>query len=90
MVTLMVGQVDLEQVEVLVDVSHQTQPLHHQMQRTDTTAADALHAGSYLIVDVTGLEHGARLVLPVLWAQSAFDSALATSENLRVASVHSK
>ena len=58
MVALVVGQVDLEQLKMLVDVSHQPQPLHHQMQRPDTPTVDALHAGCHLVVNVTGLSIG--------------------------------
>jgi hypothetical protein len=41
-------------------------------------------------MNVTGFEHGSRLVLPVLGCQSAFDSLLAIPQNLGVISLHSK
>ena len=85
-----VGQVDLEQLDVLIDISRQTQPLHHQMHRTDAATIDALLAGCHLVMNVAGLEHRSRLVFQVLGRQSAFDSALAAPENFGVASAHSK
>src|ERR1035437_1504606 len=60
------------------------------MHRTDAAAVDALHAGGDLVMNVAGFEHGSRLVFPVLWRQSAFDSLLAIPENLGVVSFHSK
>jgi hypothetical protein len=41
-------------------------------------------------MDVTGLEHAARLVFPVPWRQSPLDSVLAIPEDLGVVSIHSK
>jgi hypothetical protein len=41
-------------------------------------------------MNVVGFEHGSRLIIPVLWRQSAFDSLLAIPENLGVVSLHSK
>src|SRR5450759_4602447 len=60
------------------------------MHRTDAAAVDALHAGGDLVMNFAGFEHGSRLVFPVLWRQSAFDSLLAIPENLGVVSFHSK
>src|SRR5665647_1938207 len=60
------------------------------MHRTDAAVVDALHAGGDLVMNVAGFEHGSRLVFPVLWRQSAFDSLLAIPENLGVVSFHSK
>src|ERR1035437_5595003 len=60
------------------------------MHRTDAAVVDALHAGGDLVMNVAGFEHGSRLVFPVLWRQSAFDSLLAIPQNLGVISFHSK
>ena len=90
MITFVVGQVDLEQLQAPVQILHQAQPLHQQMHRTDAPAVDALHARCHLVMNVPGFKHRPRLVFPVLGSQSAFDSLLAVPENLGVVSFHSK
>src|SRR5213592_2908720 len=60
------------------------------MHRANAPAVEALNPGGHLVVYVTGLEHRARLIFPVLGGQSTFDSALAVPENFGVISFHSK
>src|SRR6266478_8532514 len=60
------------------------------MHRANAPAVEALNPGRHLIMNVTGLEHRARLIFPVPGSQSAFDSALAVPENFGVISFHSK
>jgi hypothetical protein len=41
-------------------------------------------------MNIAGLEHGARLLWPVLWCKPALDSLLAIPEDFAIGSVHSK
>ena len=90
MVTLMIGQMHLQQVQAAIDVVHQAQPLHHQVHGSYPAAA---HRGStlgHLEVDVTGFEHRAGLVFPVLDFETTFDSLLAVAQDFGIGSIHSK
>ena len=77
MVTLVIRQVHLKQVQVGVNVLHQTQALDHQMHGAHAATVERPGSLGHLVVDVTGLEHGAGLVFPVLGLQAALDSLLA-------------
>ncbi len=89
-VALVIRQVDFEQMQVPVQVLHQSQALHHQMEGADTAAVDALNARGHFVNNVAGFEHRSRLVFPVLRCQPVLDSLLAVPQNLGVGSVHSK
>ena len=90
MVALVIRQMDLEQLQMLIDVSHQTQALHHQVHRADPTAVHRGDAPGHFIMEVTRLEHRASLVFPVFGLEPALDSLLAVAEDFAVASIHSK
>ena len=89
-VTLVVGQMHFQELQAPVDVIHQAEPLYHQMHRSHTTTVHRPGPLRHLIVDITGFEHGSRLVLPVLGLQSTFDSLLAVPKDFGIASIHSK
>jgi hypothetical protein len=82
--------VDFKQVQLSVQVLHQSQALHQQMQRTDAAAVEALHSRGHFVNNVTGPEHRSRLVLPVFGCQSALNPLLAVPEDVGVVSIHSK
>lgn len=84
------GQMPFEQLEVLVEVRAQAQPLHQQMQDADAAATDRLPPPGQLVVKVAGLEHRPRLIGSLFGRQGAGDSVLAIAENLGVVSIHSK
>ena len=90
MIAFVVGQVDLEQMQLLVQILDQSQTLHHQMHRPNATAVDPLHARSHFVMNVASFEHRPLLIFPVLGRQPTFNSLLAVTEDLAVASVHSK
>jgi hypothetical protein len=77
-------------VEVAVDVFNQSQSLDHQVHCPDAATVHCCSSLRHLVTDVAGLEHWAKLVFPVLGRQTLFDSALAITEDLRIASIHSK
>jgi hypothetical protein len=86
----MIGQMHLQQVKVAIDVLHQTQPLHHQMHGSYPAAVHRRRPLRHLVVDVTGLEHRAGLVFPVLGFETTFDSLLAVAQDFGIPSIHSK
>ncbi len=90
MIALVVGQVHFEQLQVLIQILDQSQALHHQMHRSNPAAVHPLGSLSHLILNVAGLEHRPRLILPVLGLQAALNSVLAVTEDFGVASIHSK
>src|SRR5208282_5336026 len=61
-VTLVVGEVELEQVEAFVDGLGQSELADEQVDGADATAGDGLDLGGGLVVDVGGGEdrHGRR------------------------------
>ncbi len=89
-VTLVVGQMDFEQLQVLVDLLGQAQALDHEMDGADAPAVFGLGSGGHLIVDVGGIQHGIGLVGPVAGFEAAFDSGLAVAEDLGAGWLHSK
>jgi hypothetical protein len=79
-----------EQVKVAINVLYQAQPLHHQVH--SSYPAEVRGGGSlrHFVVDVTGFEHRAGLVFPVLGFKTTFDSLLAVAQNFRISSIHLK
>src|ERR1035438_3343571 len=90
MVALVIGQMHFQQMKVLINVRHQTQVLHHQVHRSDSTTVHCRRSPCHLIVNVTSIEHRSRLVFPVLGFQSTFDSLLAVPKDFGIVSIHSK
>src|SRR6266404_995454 len=90
MVALVIGQMHLEQLQILIDVLHQAQALYHQVHRADATAVHRSRSLRHLVVDIAGLEHRLRLLLPVLGLESALDSLLAIAQDFAIGSIHSK
>jgi len=60
------------------------------MHRTHPSAVHGSGSFGHLVVDVTGPEHGPRLVSPVLGLQPTLDSLLAIAKNFGIGSIHSK
>src|SRR3974390_2125760 len=60
------------------------------MHRTDTAAGHRRGSFRHFVTNIAGLEHGARLIFPVLWPKPALDSLLAITEDFAVGSIHSK
>src|SRR6478735_1835429 len=81
----------LEQLQPAIDFLGQTHPLAHQVDGADAAVVDRPAPVGHLKMDVAGAHHR-RLCLspPTLGIQTAFDSALAVSQDFAVSSVHSK
>ena len=90
MVALVVRQMHFEQVQMVVDVPHQAQSLHHQMHRADTTTVHGRGSLRHFVVNVARPEHGTGLVLPGLGLEPPLDSLLAIPEDFAIGSIHSK
>jgi hypothetical protein len=89
-IALVIRQVDFQQLQMAIDLRRKSQALHHQMNRTDPSAAGGLRSLRHFIMDVAGPEHRAGLIAPVFWSQAALNPGLAVSENFAVGSTHSK
>src|SRR3984957_16852367 len=90
MVRLVVGHVNLEQVQVLVDGIDEADPLGEQMKSADAAVGDAAAAVGDVIVDVGRGEGGPADVAEPFLVETAFDSALAVAQLLVYLGVHSK
>lgn len=77
-------------MQLLIDLFDQPQALHHQVDRSDSSAIYPLRSLSHLVVNVARLKHGLGLLFPVLWGQALLDSILAVTDNFGVGSAHSK
>ena len=73
-----------------IDVLHQAQSLYHQVHGSYSATVHRRGPLRHLIVDVTGIEHRARLVFPVLGFETTFDSLLAVAQDFGIFSIHSK
>jgi len=90
MITLMIRQVALEQLHRLVELLHQAQSLHHQVNRSDPSTIDSSASFRALVVDVARLEHRFGLFAPAPISQTTLNSCLAIAEVFAVFSFHSK
>ena len=90
MVALVVGQMLLEQVDVLVDGLGQPQVLDQQVRQAEAAAGDGVVPAGHFVVDVRGREHGLGLVLSLPAGQSSFDLALVSGQLLLCGVIHSK
>jgi hypothetical protein len=77
----MIRQVHFEQMQVRINVLYQAQVLDQQMHRAHPSAVHGSGPFGHLVMDVTGPEHGPRLILPVLGLQPTLDSLLAIAKN---------
>ena len=79
-----------EQVQVLIDVVNEPDPLGQHLKGADAAVGDAAGAIGDFIVDVGGGEGGPVGVAEPFLVESAFDSALAVDQLLVYLGVHSK
>jgi hypothetical protein len=89
-VGLMVGEVELEQVEVAVDGVDEADLARQGVKGTDAAAADAAGAVGDLVVDVTGGEHRTLAVGHIGLVEAARDAPLAVGQLLAYLRFHSK
>src|SRR6266403_922278 len=76
----------LQQLQMLIDLLHQTQSFHHQVNGADAAVADAAALRAQFIVDVAAPHQGLFLILPVARRQSALNLALGVAQDFAVAS----
>jgi hypothetical protein len=89
-VALVVGQVSLQEVEVLVDVVDQAGPLGKEVDRADATGCDGPGPIGESVVDVGGGHHRLGAFDAGLVLQASGDAALASGELSADTGVHSK
>ena len=90
MITLVIGQMHFKQLQMLINLLHQSQLLGQRVDGADASATDGPDALRHFIVEVATLEHGLGLVGKVLRLEPALNSLLAMTENLAVEFPHSK
>ena len=91
MVALMIRKVLLKQMQPRVDLLPQPQFVDHQMDRADAPAVYRPGFLGHLIVNIAGLHDRLGLIAPAtLGVQATLNSALAITQDLRIASLHSK
>ena len=89
-VRFMVGQVSLEEVEVLVDVVDQPGLPGQEVDRPDAAGCDGMDLVGEFVVDVGGGHHRLRSFDAGLVLQASGDAALASGELSADTGVHSK
>ena len=78
MVRLVVGLVDLQQLQALVDRRRQSRALGQQVHGADPAGGEAAQPIAALVVKVAAAEHRLQLSRPVSSAQPPPNSPLAT------------
>src|SRR5437016_14423548 len=86
----MVGQMHFEQVQVLIDLFDQAQPLHHRMDCSHPAVTTGSGFITGLVVDIASPHHWLKLILPLPWRQAPFTSVLAIAQGFGMASASSK
>ena len=91
MVAVMVGQVLLKQVQPRLDLLPQPQFVHHQVDRSDAPAVHSPGFLGHLIINIAGPHNRLSLIAPAVpRVHATLNSALAITQDLRIASLHSK
>ena len=91
MIALMIRKVFFKQMQPGVDFLPQSQFVDHQMDRADAPAVDRSGFLGHLIMNIASLHDRLRLIAPTtLGVQTALNSALAITQDLRIAFLHSK
>jgi len=81
-IRLVVGQVDLEQVQVPVDGLGEPELAHQEMHGADAAVANAAAAFADFVLDVAGGQHGLGTVTELAFVQPFLNPALAAVEFL--------
>ena len=90
MIRFMIGQVDFQECEALVDGLDQAGPTSEGVDGTDAADGDAAAAVGDFIMNVAGGHHGLGAIAELRLVQTALDAALAVSQFLSYDRVHSK
>jgi hypothetical protein len=80
MVGLMIGKVDFQQVQALVDGFDQSALLGERVEGADAADGDAARAFGNLLMDVAGGHNRSGTTAEVGFIQTALDAALAVSQ----------
>src|SRR5208283_532662 len=86
----MVGEMNLQQLQTLVDSIDQAATVGQRVDRPNTTNADAPAPVRNFIVDVAGGHDGFGTTVEVGFVQAALDTALAVGQFLSYDLLHSK
>jgi len=89
-VRFVVGQVDFQQLQGLVDLLHQPHAPDQLMDRPDSPRTEAARSLRELVVNVRRPEHRTALVAPIAISKTTLDSALAVSKISACTLLHSK
>lgn len=89
-ITLVVGQVPLEEMEVVVDVFDQANLLGHEVDSSDAASGDGSCLLGDVVVDVGGGHDRRGSLDPRLWLEALGDSVLALLELAADSRAHSK
>ena len=80
MIGFVIGEMNLEQMEALVDAIDEPDFLGEQMKSADAAVADAVNAIANLVVNVGGREDGPMAADRFGFIEPTLDSALASAE----------
>ena len=86
----MIGEVDLQKVQALVNGRDETGPPSQSMDGADATDGHAARAVTNFIMDVAGGHNRLVTAVQVRFIQTALHTALAVSQSLVYDSFHSK
>jgi len=90
MIAFVIGQMDFEQVQMRVDLLHQTQPLGQCMHGTQAPTADRAGSLGDFIMNLAAVEQGLGLIDVIPFAKPTRDSLLVLTERLSVGILHSQ
>ena len=80
MIGFVIGEMNLEHMEALVDAIDETDLLGEQMKSADAAVADTVNALGNLVVNVGGREDGPMAADRSGFIETTLDSALASTE----------
>ena len=90
MIGLVVGEMALEQMQVVIDVGNQSGPACQQEHSADATWAQPLDPITQLVMNVVGGDHGLLALGTGAVFDAAEDSPLASSQCVQDMRFHSK
>ncbi len=85
-----IGQVQLEQMQTLIDRLDQTVASRQQMHGADAAAVDAAPFGRHFVINVAGSELRFEAEREILLIEATLDAALASREPVRENGTHLK
>ena len=90
MIRFVIGQVDLEEVESLIDGVDEAQTSSQEMKGANAAVANAAGALGDFVMDIAGRQDRPCGVVDARFVEAPLQTALATSQLLSYLGVHSK